>query len=566
MLSLIAGYAFAELDVSAAIWVSGDFWYPLYSTPNVGDLEYEHGVASRRWAYNGKNLSAAGRELRAVRGEHAGVCDMFVPLSKGGERGGILVAGPFATSRPTSAEVLSRWRTITGREGRLEDASFSQYVTRTLSTLTLEGPRVRCFERLLTCLADLAADHGERDALAKEIDAARKALEVVRYPERVWKTARLLVDERSNVTWAEHGGMELARLGMLELPRHVVVGIAAGREREADLLDERLRRDAFVRACVDLGRRFGQALSVPVGEQGVAFLVERTSAKASARASLIELVTKAAALARRHGLRLCAGICQATDAPTLAARYRAALYGAERALAKGALFIDGEPIAARSAGELRDLRADLGQPLRERPSLLLARFERYVEAVLAATSYRLEPTRVELGAGLERVTEALVASGFMDRKSRDELFAAVDRGVKDVTTANDLLALYRRIVNEALSALREPTRARQERSTSRARMFMEDHLDERLTLERVAKIAGFAPDYFSRLLKREHGVSFEQYLSRLRIERSKLLLIGTRLDVDSIRTLTGFRSRNYFHRVFKGTVGTTPAAFRERRT
>jgi len=112
--------------------------------------------------------------------------------------------------------------------------------------------------------------------------------------------------------------------------------------------------------------------------------------------------------------------------------------------------------------------------------------------------------------------------------------------------------------------MRKPVVARQDRGTKRARAFMDEHFSEPLTLAKVARVAGFAPDYFSKLWKREEGTTFELYLQSLRVERGKQMLRGTSLSVEGIRKLCGFRTRNYFHQVFKAKVGVTPTRYREK--
>jgi hypothetical protein len=147
---------------------------------------------------------------------------------------------------------------------------------------------------------------------------------------------RHLIDERTALAWPGHGGMELARLEVHDVPQHVVVGLLVGKDNEPDPIDERIRRDAFQRACAELARKFGQALSAPVGEQGVVFLVHHNGSKASTAARLAELALRATILARRYGFRFHAGIAPAADESTLTLRYRAALSAAERALSVGA--------------------------------------------------------------------------------------------------------------------------------------------------------------------------------------------------------------------------------------
>ena len=133
-----------------------------------------------------------------------------------------------------------------------------------------------------------------------------------------------------------------------------------------------------------------------------------------------------------------------------------------------------------------------------RPFSLLASI-RYIEAVLAYSGYRLEATRAQLEAGLERLVEPLLSKGFLDDRSSRELYAAIERSTEHSVTVMELVTFYRQRVTEIEKWLTAPVAARQERSTERARAFIDEHLGERLTLTQVARIAGLAPDYSSSL-------------------------------------------------------------------
>src|SRR5450432_479084 len=139
LLTPVLAHAFDELEVSVSIWTGADRWYPIRVGPNVAQLEAHHGVIRKRWAYNRHCYAKVLRSKRRVLGKHAGLCDLFVPILEGNAVWGLLVAGPFATSRPTSADVMQRWFELTRSQGRLTDPSFSRFLSATLSTLTLEG-------------------------------------------------------------------------------------------------------------------------------------------------------------------------------------------------------------------------------------------------------------------------------------------------------------------------------------------------------------------------------------------------------------------------------------------
>jgi AraC-like DNA-binding protein len=302
----------------------------------------------------------------------------------------------------------------------------------------------------------------------------------------------------------------------------------------------------------------------PVGEQGVAFLVDYAASEARTLARLTDIATRAAQLARRFGFKLHSGVSHVTDADPLPARYRAALWAAEKALSQGATLVRGEPRPERSAKHLRILRAELAASVGERSNLLSTRFNRYVEAVLVHCGYRLERVRAHLEAGLERVAEPLLSTGALDEKSFDDLCNAVEENAELSQTVAGLVEPYRNLFAEMQTAMQGPTVARQDRGTRRALTFIREHLSEPLTLAQVARAAGFAPDYFSRIFKRNEGVTFEQYTQKLRVERAKQMLSRTTLSIDGVRHLCGFSTRSYFHRVFKQAVGLTPVEYRER--
>ncbi|HEV8246825.1 MAG TPA: hypothetical protein VGP93_13700, partial [Polyangiaceae bacterium] len=132
---------FEELGVGAAVHVDAsaqvsEEWYPFKAHPDVVLLEYAHGAERKRWRYNERCFARVRRERGVVRGEHGGFSDFFVPLTAIDRIGGTLVVGPFVTARPTSDEVLTNWRTLTGKHGRMGDPEFARYLSIRLSTLT----------------------------------------------------------------------------------------------------------------------------------------------------------------------------------------------------------------------------------------------------------------------------------------------------------------------------------------------------------------------------------------------------------------------------------------------
>lgn len=93
--------------------------------------------------------------------------------------------------------------------------------------------------------------------------------------------------------------------------------------------------------------------------------------------------------------------------------------------------------------------------------------------------------------------------------------------------------------------------------------YVSTHYSQRITLEELAGRVYLSPSYFGRIFKQETGESFTGYLNRIRIERSKELLVQPNIRLTDVAQLVGFEEQSYFCRVFKKLVGMTPGAYRE---
>jgi AraC-like DNA-binding protein/ligand-binding sensor protein len=98
---------------------------------------------------------------------------------------------------------------------------------------------------------------------------------------------------------------------------------------------------------------------------------------------------------------------------------------------------------------------------------------------------------------------------------------------------------------------------------TRAREYIQEHQTEKLSLSQVAKAVNTSTFYFCKLFKKVTGINFTDYLSRVRIEKAKNLLLNPNLRVSEIAFEVGFQSLTHFNRVFKNAVGQSPTRYRE---
>jgi len=92
--------------------------------------------------------------------------------------------------------------------------------------------------------------------------------------------------------------------------------------------------------------------------------------------------------------------------------------------------------------------------------------------------------------------------------------------------------------------------------------FIEEHLDQDITLAALAEIAGMGPHYFSELFKQSLGISPHQYVLRRRIERGRKLLHNPGISVLEAAVRSGFSDQSHFTKLFRRIVGVTPTKYR----
>ena len=99
---------------------------------------------------------------------------------------------------------------------------------------------------------------------------------------------------------------------------------------------------------------------------------------------------------------------------------------------------------------------------------------------------------------------------------------------------------------------------------ARARAFIAGHQGEDLTLQAVAQAVHVSEFHFCKLFKRCTGLTFTDYLARVRIESVKLLLLNPHKRVSEAAFEAGFQSLSQFNRVFHRITGESPRQHRER--
>ncbi|MFD6565106.1 helix-turn-helix domain-containing protein [Micromonospora profundi] len=101
-------------------------------------------------------------------------------------------------------------------------------------------------------------------------------------------------------------------------------------------------------------------------------------------------------------------------------------------------------------------------------------------------------------------------------------------------------------------------------AVDRAISTMRENLGEQLTVDDMARAAMFSKFHFTRIFQRVTGVSPGRFLSALRLQRAKQLLVSTSLNVADISLRVGYNSVGTFSSRFTRSIGMSPTTYRRR--
>ena len=120
---------------------------------------------------------------------------------------------------------------------------------------------------------------------------------------------------------------------------------------------------------------------------------------------------------------------------------------------------------------------------------------------------------------------------------------------------NMKISLFERGVTHSDSAL-------EERTINQLTRYLQEHLSEEISLSVLADEFHLSAQYISQLFKSEIGVNFLTYLTNIRMENAKKLLLATSLPISDISERSGYGDYRVFTKAFKKSEGVTPSQYR----
>ena len=93
--------------------------------------------------------------------------------------------------------------------------------------------------------------------------------------------------------------------------------------------------------------------------------------------------------------------------------------------------------------------------------------------------------------------------------------------------------------------------------------YIEENYNRKLLLSEIAEREGYSMSYLSHFFKEAFGISFQKYLTAIRCEKARQLLLSTNLPLLDICISCGFSDPKYFNKGFQSIFGCSPKEYRQ---
>jgi AraC-like DNA-binding protein/ligand-binding sensor protein len=185
---------------------------------------------------------------------------------------------------------------------------------------------------------------------------------------------------------------------------------------------------------------------------------------------------------------------------------------------------------------------------------------RHVATLLSGQVFRREPTERDFLMVLKMLDGGL--SNDWVRKAHQAYFDTPVLTADRFQAVVQLLEVFAQYLADFAGRQAIAVSETEPEAVANAKEFVQTHVEEPITLNKVVEHVHVSRFYFCKLFKRATGMTLTEYVVRVRIEKAKTLLVDPSLRISEVVFAAGFGSIPQFNSVFKRHVGMAPSEYR----
>jgi len=123
--------------------------------------------------------------------------------------------------------------------------------------------------------------------------------------------------------------------------------------------------------------------------------------------------------------------------------------------------------------------------------------------------------------------------------------------------------LVNNLTNENLNQLKSEIKDKDLARLKRILSYINENIDKKISLKTIAKNEHISYFYLSRFIKDNLGVTFQEYINTLRLDKAVNLLLSSNKTITEVSYESGFANIKLFNKLFKETFGASPLQYKK---
>lgn len=128
-------------------------------------------------------------------------------------------------------------------------------------------------------------------------------------------------------------------------------------------------------------------------------------------------------------------------------------------------------------------------------------------------------------------------------------------------SVDDVENFFHQLVTDVCGQIGRTRKDDRKKAVDMAKQIISKRYDSELSIEKISRELHYSRNYFGQLFKQETGMSVNEYINQVRVQKAKELLLSGEYRIGQIAEKVGFSDQQYFSRVFKKIVGCMPSEY-----
>ncbi len=168
---------------------------------------------------------------------------------------------------------------------------------------------------------------------------------------------------------------------------------------------------------------------------------------------------------------------------------------------------------------------------------------------------------INVNYDLHKIMEETVIAKYSDGLDQS-LAVELSYTIRENGTNGEFIKHYSTIADKIIDAVVLQKQRKNKIDILAIKQFVDINFSENISLEELAKTNYVTKEYLSSAFKKELGMNFSDYLTRVRMEKAKELIVDYGVPIQTVSNMTGYLDIAHFYKTFKKYFGTSPGKMR----